>query len=386
MGKVEEEAKAPVQSKGIKALLAIESGNEDAEARDKGAKKEQRALSLVSVIEQNQNQIALRQRKQVEVQWHAPWKLKRVISGHTGWVRCIAVDPMNKFFATGSNDRTIKFWDLIDGKLKITLTGHVNTVRALAISDRHPYLFSCGEDKQVKCWDLEQNKVVRHYHGHLSGAYTLALHPELDLLVTGGRDSTARVWDMRTKAQVHVLGGHANTVEDIICQSDEAQIITASHDKMIRMWDIRTGTTLKTLTQHKKGVRALANHHQEHTFASAGSDKIRIWKQPEGDQLRTISDHNVVINSLAINEDNVLVSGGDDGSLQFYDWKSGQCFQKLQSPVQPGSLSSEAAIFDIKFDRSSLRMITAECDKSIKIWKEDETATPETHPVVQQYV
>ena len=89
-----------------------------------------------------------------------------------------------------------------------------------------------------------------------------------------------------------------------------------------------------------------------------------------------------MINSLAINEDNVLVSGGDDGSLQFHDWKSGQCFQKLQSPVQPGSLSSEAAIFDIKFDRSSMRMITAECDKSIKIWKEDETASQETHPVI----
>lgn len=26
-------------------------------------------------------------------------------------------------------------------------------------------------------------------------------------------------------------------------------------------------------------------------------------------------------------------------------------------------------------------MITAECDKTIKIWKEDETATPETHPI-----
>lgn len=26
-------------------------------------------------------------------------------------------------------------------------------------------------------------------------------------------------------------------------------------------------------------------------------------------------------------------------------------------------------------------MITAECDKSIKIWKEDEDATPETHPI-----
>jgi pleiotropic regulator 1 len=33
-------------------------------------------------------------------------------------------------------------------------------------------------------------------------------------------------------------------------------------------------------------------------------------------------------------------------------------------------LSSEAAIFDIKFDKSSSRIITAECDKTIKIWKE----------------
>ena len=112
----------------------------------------------------------------------------------------------------------------------------------------------------------------------MSAVYALALHPGLDLLVTGGRDSTARVWDMRTKAAVHVLGGHANTVEDIICQVDEPQIITGSHDKMIRFWDIRNGSSTKALTQHKKGVRSLVNHHIEHTFASAGSDKIRIWK------------------------------------------------------------------------------------------------------------
>ena len=98
---------------------------------------------------------------------------------------------------------------------------------------------------------------------------------------------------------------------------------------MIRFWDIRTGSSTKALTQHKKGVRSLVNHHEEHTFASAGSDKIRIWKQPEGDQLRTIDDHNTVINALALNEDNVLASGGDNGSIHFYDWKSGQCFQKI---------------------------------------------------------
>lgn len=42
------------------------------------------------------------------------WTLKfilqhlQVISGHLGWVRCIAVEPGNQWFVTGSADRTIK--------------------------------------------------------------------------------------------------------------------------------------------------------------------------------------------------------------------------------------------------------------------------------------
>ena len=92
--------------------------------------------------------------------WHPPWKLQRVISGHLGWVRALAVEPNNQWFASGAGDRTIKIWDLASGQLRLTLTGHISTVRGLAVSPRHPYMFSCGEDKMVKCWDLETNKVV----------------------------------------------------------------------------------------------------------------------------------------------------------------------------------------------------------------------------------
>jgi pleiotropic regulator 1 len=68
--------------------------------------------------------------------WHAPWKLYRVISGHTGWVRSVAVEPGNEWFATGAADRMIKIWDLASGKLKLSLTGHVSTVRGLVVSPR----------------------------------------------------------------------------------------------------------------------------------------------------------------------------------------------------------------------------------------------------------
>ena len=83
----------------------------------------------------------------VKPTYHPPWKLVRVISGHLGWVRSVAVEPGNKWFATGAGDRVVKIWDLASGELKLSLTGHISTVRGLAVYPRHQYLLSCGEDK-----------------------------------------------------------------------------------------------------------------------------------------------------------------------------------------------------------------------------------------------
>lgn len=60
--------------------------------------------------------------------------------------------------------------------------------------------------------------------------------------------------------------------------------------------------------------------------------------------------------------------------MYFWDWRSGYNFQKLNSIAQPGSINSEAGIFALAFDRSGSRLVTAEADKTIKVYKEDETA------------
>jgi pleiotropic regulator 1 len=306
-----------------------------------------------------------------KVKPHSKWKLYRVISGHTGWVRCIDVDPTNNWFVTGSNDRIIKFWDLPSGKLKLSLTGHINTVRGVVISQRHPYLFSCGEDKMIKCWDLEQNRVIRHYHGHLSGVYCLSLHPTLDVLITGGRDCVARVWDMRSRQQVLCLEGHNNTVCSVATQEHEPQVITGSNDCTVKLWDISSGKLMNTLTHHKKSIRKIVIPEHEYTFISGGCDNIKVFKCPEGEFIRNLSGHSGIINSIALNSDGVLVSAAEDGSLYMWDYDSGNNFQVVNVPVQPGSLECESGIFDVKFDKTSTRMITAGCDKTIKMWKEE---------------
>ncbi|KAL0948315.1 hypothetical protein HGRIS_010905 [Hohenbuehelia grisea] len=308
----------------------------------------------------------------VKPTYHPPWKLVRVISGHLGWVRSVAVEPGNQWFVTGAGDRVIKVWDLASGELKLSLTGHISTVRGLAVSSRHPYLFSCGEDKMVKCWDLEANKVIRHYHGHLSGVYALSLHPTLDVLVTSGRDASARVWDMRTKAQIHVLSGHTATVADVKCQESDPQVITGSMDSTVRLWDLAAGKTMVTLTHHKKSVRSLAIHPTEYSFASgsAGGNNIKKWKCPEGNFVFNFSGHNAIINTLSVNSEGVFFSGGDNGSLSFWDYNTGMPFQNMDDVPQPGSLEAEAGVFCSTFDITGTRLITGGADKTIKVYAE----------------
>jgi len=45
-----------------------------------------------------------------------------------------------------------------------------------------------------------------------------------------------------------------------------------------------------------------------------------------------------------------------------------------KAPVQPGSMDSEAGVFAMSFDNSGTRLITAEADKTIKLYREDDTA------------
>jgi len=54
----------------------------------------------------------------------------------------------------------------------------------------------------------------------------------------------------------------------------------------------------------------------------------------------------------------VLVSGGDDGTLKFWDWESGYNFQESLSQPQPGSIAAENGIFALTFDRSGLRLLS----------------------------
>ncbi|KAF7455890.1 G-beta repeat-containing protein with WD domain [Cryptosporidium felis] len=331
----------------------------------------QRQIGSFQFKKEQINSPSLHKEYKTNLNWTPRFKLKRVISGHKGWVRSIDVDLSNHFFASGSSDKLIKFWDLESGILKLTLTGHVAAVRKVMFSERHPFLFSCSEDKTMKCWDLELNRIVRNYARHSSGIYCLDIHPLLEIITTGSRDGSIVLWDIRTREPIHIFKQHKAAISSLLMQQVEPQLISGSYDRTIRTWDIIAGKTNNVLTHHIKPIRALAKHPIHYSFLSASADNIKVWEGQNSTYMRDLSSPHSIINSIALmsqENNSVIVAGCDNGQLHFWDFESGEIYDTVQSFIQPGSIEAENSVLDCKFDKSESILITGECDKTIKIW------------------
>lgn len=71
-------------------------------------------------------------------------------------------------------------------------------------------------------------------------------------------------------------------------------------------------------------------------------NSIKKWKCPEGTFVNNFVGHEAIINTLSLNNEGVLFSGADNGTLTMWDYKTGLPFQNLKDIPQPGSLDAEA--------------------------------------------
>merc|ERR1711974_577488 len=102
------------------------------------------------------------------------------------------------------------------GELKCcgTLDGHSNFVRGVSFARKHE-LITCSDDRTVRIWDLFQGKEVRKLQGHTAAVYDLAVHAKTRVVCSASQDTTLRMWNIDTGTCLSNLVGHKADVNSV---------------------------------------------------------------------------------------------------------------------------------------------------------------------------
>jgi len=232
--------------------------------------------------------------------------------GHTTNVTAVGFQKDGKWLFTGSEDGTIKIWDVrAPGCQREYESGCA--INSVALHPNQGELISGDRDGNIRVWDLSQNacsaelvpdgsKAIRcvdvavdasllaaaNDNGSVfvwrlgtasaeerstkfeplqklqahSGYITKCLiSPDCRRLATTSSDQSVKIWDMASNfRQEKRLHGHQRWVWDAVFSADSAYLVTASSDQTARLWDVAQGETIRHYTGHHKAVICVALH------------------------------------------------------------------------------------------------------------------------------
>ncbi|KAH9844457.1 Utp13 specific WD40 associated domain [Teratosphaeria destructans] len=244
-----------------------------------------------------------------------------------------------KFLITGSQDKTVKRWDISSqvGKTPraaYTRKAHDKDINAIATSPSiaSPLFASASQDRTVKIWDVETGEAIGVLRGHKRGVWSVAFSPvgtpalttsgsgnassAKGMLVTGSGDKTVRIWSLSDYSCLRTFEGHVNSVLKVVWlpppregkgrSQRGVQVASAAGDGLVKVWDAQESECAATLDNHIDRVWALA------VKSPAVSDAMET-RSSYDEAIQDADDH-------GFNEESSLelISGSADSTLTFW--------------------------------------------------------------------
>ncbi len=247
------------------------------------------------------------------------------------YVSCLALSRDGKTLAVGydhpslpvgdgSDDSTIKLWDVARGVEERTLRGHSDAITSLAFSPDAAVLLSGSKDKTVKLWDVSGGKERRTLRGHSSSIYSVALSDDSKLIASGGFDGI-KLWDTRGN-ELRTLHGHSKAVACVTFKPGTVVLASGSYDKTIKLWDANIGTELSTWKGKVDPINALAFSPDGKLLVGGQGFVGKLWDLKEGVGTHSLSGFTYTVESVAFSPDGETLATGAE-SLKLWDTTTG---------------------------------------------------------------
>jgi WD40 repeat protein len=172
--------------------------------------------------------------------------------------------------ASASNDSTVQVWNLETGELAAVLEGHENTLhRGLAFSPDETLIATGSFDKTLRFWDAETGVERASIASGNDFIESLAFSPNGDIVATGTLLGQIRLWavDLNAEPEEMVNAADANA-EPVNTTGDESSEPEPATITMIDQGAIVVGQTVIGVTN--------STQHRTLTFTATERQTITI--------------------------------------------------------------------------------------------------------------
>jgi WD40 repeat protein len=254
--------------------------------------------------------------------------LIRTFLGHDKSIMAVAVTHDGNYALSGSDDKTLKLWDLNSGQEIRTFKGHTDSIRAVALTADGHYAISGSSDKTIKLWDLKSGQEIRTFEGHTDSIRAVALTADGHYAISGSSDKTLKLWDLNSGQEIRTFKGHTDSINAVALTADGHYAISGSSDKTLKLWDLNSGQEIRTFKGRTDSVYAVeltADGH--HAIFRPRDGKLKRRDLNNGPDYRMLEDwgHSFKITTFAVTVDGrYALCGSEEGIFQLWDLKSDQ--------------------------------------------------------------
>lgn len=290
----------------------------------------------------------------------------QTLKGHNGWyagVQSVSFSPDETMIASASDDKTIKVWNVVNGRENYTLQGYTNCVKSVVFSPDGLFIAG-GSIGTIKIWHTSSQQEIITLKGHQDWIYSLAFSSDGQFLASGSADKTIRIWRVKDWQEIYQLKGHTGIIHNIAFNPNKLNLISGSLDKTIKLWNVELGTELHTIKAHNNAtIYAVAFSGDGKYFATGSFDKtIKIWNANTKQEFLTLRGHSELIYALAFNPIHpYLASGSVDNTIKLWRLNDGQQLCTLKGHGH--------RITSLVFSSDGNLLATGSDDQTVKIWQ-----------------